>query len=60
LGFKTETDYRITKGTGWLEIMVAEWSNNAESIEEYNGFARNGNRVVYQVIFACYENDVRF
>jgi phenylalanyl-tRNA synthetase alpha subunit len=21
LGFKTETDYRITKGTGWLEIM---------------------------------------
>jgi phenylalanyl-tRNA synthetase alpha chain len=19
-GFKTETDYRITKGTGWLEI----------------------------------------
>jgi phenylalanyl-tRNA synthetase alpha chain len=20
LGFKTETDYRITKGTGWLEI----------------------------------------
>jgi hypothetical protein len=25
LGSKTETDYRITKGTGWLEIMVAEW-----------------------------------
>jgi phenylalanyl-tRNA synthetase alpha chain len=23
-GLKTETDYRITKGT-WLEIMVAEW-----------------------------------
>jgi phenylalanyl-tRNA synthetase alpha chain len=25
MGFKTETDYRITKGTGWLEIWVAEW-----------------------------------
>jgi phenylalanyl-tRNA synthetase alpha chain len=24
-GLKNETDYRITKGTGWLEIMVAEW-----------------------------------
>jgi phenylalanyl-tRNA synthetase alpha chain len=24
-GLKTETDYRITKGTGWLELVVVVW-----------------------------------
>ena len=24
-GLKNESDYRITKGTGWLEVLGAEW-----------------------------------
>jgi phenylalanyl-tRNA synthetase alpha chain len=44
LGSKTETDYRITKGTGWLEIggcgMVdPNVLKNCGINPEYNGFA---------------------
>jgi phenylalanyl-tRNA synthetase alpha chain len=45
LGSKTETDYRITKGTGWLEIggcgMVDPnvLKNCGINPDEYNGFA---------------------
>ena len=44
-GLKTETDYRITKGTGWLEIMGCGMVDpnvlKASNInpEEYSGFA---------------------
>ena len=44
-GLKTETDYRITKGTGWLEIMGCGMvdpnvlKNCGINPEEYNGFA---------------------
>jgi phenylalanyl-tRNA synthetase alpha chain len=42
---KKETDYRITKGTGWLEIMGCGMvdpnvlKNCGINPEEYNGFA---------------------
>jgi hypothetical protein len=45
LGSKTETDYRITKGTGWLEIMGCGMvdpnvlKNCGINPDEYNGFA---------------------
>jgi phenylalanyl-tRNA synthetase alpha chain len=43
-GLKTETDYRITKGTGWLEIMGCGMVDpnvlkNCGINPEYNGFA---------------------
>src|SRR5690606_30619408 len=44
-GLKTETDYRITKGTGWLEIMGCGMvdpnvlKNCGINADEYNGFA---------------------
>jgi phenylalanyl-tRNA synthetase alpha chain len=44
-GLKTETDYRITKGTGWLEIMGCGMvhpnvlTNCGINTDEYTGFA---------------------
>jgi hypothetical protein len=61
---KTETDYRITKGTGWLEIMGCGMVDpnvlkNCINPDEYNGFAfeweRKNCHVVYQMaIFVCF------
>jgi phenylalanyl-tRNA synthetase alpha chain len=72
-GLKTETDYRITKGTGWLEIggcgMVDPnvLKNCNISPEEYTGFAFGMGieriaMLLYQIgdIRMFYENDVRF
>ena len=72
-GLETETDYRITKGTGWLEIMgcgmvdpnVLENCNIDSS--KYSGYAFGMGieriaMLLYQIpdIRMFYENDVRF
>ena len=72
-GLKTETDYRITKGTGWLEIggcgMVDPnvLKNCNINPEEHTGFAFGMGieriaMLLYQIgdIRMFYENDVRF
>ena len=72
-GLKTETDYRITKGTGWLEIggcgMVDPnvLKNCGIDTNEYNGFAFGMGveriaMLLYQIgdIRMFYENDIRF
>ncbi|RYJ41463.1 phenylalanine--tRNA ligase subunit alpha [Flavobacterium beibuense] len=72
-GLKTETDYRITKGTGWLEIggcgMVDPnvLTNCGIDPVKYNGFAFGMGveriaMLLYQIgdIRMFYENDVRF
>ena len=72
-GLKTETDYRITKGTGWLEIMGCGMvdpnvlQNCGINPNEYNGFAFGMGieriaMLLYQIgdIRMFYENDVRF
>jgi len=72
-GLKTEIDYRITKGTGWLEIMGCGMvdpnvlKNCGINPEEYNGFAFGMGieriaMLLYQIsdIRMFYENDVRF
>ncbi|WP_430614748.1 phenylalanine--tRNA ligase subunit alpha [Flavobacterium sp. JP2137] len=72
-GLKTETDYRITKGTGWLEIMGCGMvdpnvlKNCNIDPNEYNGFAfgmgiERMAMLLYQIsdIRMFYENDVRF
>jgi len=72
-GLKTETDYRITKGTGWLEIMGCGMvypnvlKNCNIDTETYNGFAFGMGieriaMLLYQIgdIRMFYENDVRF
>ncbi|MFB3386434.1 phenylalanine--tRNA ligase subunit alpha [Flavobacterium sp. LAR06] len=72
-GLKTETDYRITKGTGWLEIggcgMVDPnvLKNCDINADEFNGFAFGMGveriaMLLYQIgdIRMFYENDVRF
>jgi len=72
-GLKTETDYRITKGTGWLEIggcgMVDPnvLKNCDINPDEFNGFAFGMGveriaMLLYQIgdIRMFYENDVRF
>lgn len=72
-GLETETDYRITKGTGWLEIggcgMVDPnvLKNCNIDPEEYSGFAFGMGveriaMLLYQIgdIRMFYENDVRF
>ena len=72
-GLKTETDYRITKGTGWLEIMGCGMvdpnvlKNCGIDPNEYNGFAFGMGieriaMLLYQIgdIRMFYENDVRF
>jgi phenylalanyl-tRNA synthetase alpha chain len=72
-GLKTETDYRITKGTGWLEIggcgMVDPnvLKNCNINADEYSGFAFGMGieriaMLLYQIgdIRMFNENDVRF
>ena len=72
-GLKTETDYRITKGTGWLEIggcgMVDPnvLINCGIDPKEYSGFAFGVGieriaMLLHQIgdIRMFYENDVRF
>ena len=72
-GLKTETDYRITKGTGWLEIMGCGMvdPNVLENCnidpKKYSGFAFGMGieriaMLLYQIpdIRMLFENDVRF
>ncbi len=72
-GLKTETDYRITKGTGWLEIMGCGMvdpnvlRNCNIDPTTYSGFAFGMGieriaMLLYQIgdIRMFYENDVRF
>lgn len=72
-GLETETDYRITKGTGWLEIMGCGMvdpnvlRNCNIDPSEYSGFAFGMGieriaMLLYQIgdIRMFYENDMRF
>ena len=72
-GLETETDYRMTKGTGWLEIMGCGMvdpnvlSNCGIDPEEYSGYAfgMGIDRIallLYQIddIRLLSENDLRF
>ena len=72
-GLETETDYRITKGTGWLEIMGCGMvdPNVLENVkvdpEEYSGYAFGMGieriaLLLYQIgdIRLYTENDIRF
>ena len=72
-GLNNEIDYRITKGTGWLEIMGCGMNdpnvlkNCNIDPEKYSGFAfgiglERVAMLLYQIgdIRAFYENDVRF
>ena len=72
-GLETEVDYRITKGTGWLEIMGCGMvdpnvlKNCGIDPEEYSGFAfgmwiERIAMLLYQVgdIRMFFENDMRF
>jgi phenylalanyl-tRNA synthetase alpha chain len=72
-GLETETDYKITKGTGWLEIMGCGMvdpnvlKNTNIDPEVYSGYAFGMGieriaMLLYQIpdIRMFYENDVRF
>ena len=72
-GLETETDYRITKGTGWLEIMGCGMvdpnvlKNANIDPEVYTGYAFGMGieriaMLLYQIpdIRMFYENDIRF
>ena len=72
-GLETETDYRITKGTGWLEIMGCGMvdpnvlKNCGINKEKYSGYAFGMGieriaMLLYQIkdIRLFFENDVRF
>lgn len=72
-GLETETDYRITKGTGWLEIMGCGMvdpnvlKNANIDPEKYSGYAFGMGieriaMLLYQIgdIRHFFENDVRF
>ncbi len=72
-GLETETDYRITKGTGWLEIMGCGMvdpnvlKNANIDPEKYSGYAFGMGieriaMLLYQIpdIRMFYENDKRF
>ncbi len=72
-GLETETDYRITKGTGWLEIMgcgmvdpnVLKNCNIDPSVYSGYAFGMGVERIamlLYQIpdIRMFYENDIRF
>src|SRR6056297_2520744 len=72
-GLETETDYRMTKGTGWLEIMGCGMvdpnvlKNCGIDPAEYSGFAFGMGieriaMLLYQIgdIRMFYENDMRF
>ena len=73
MGLKNEADYRITKGTGWLEILGCGMvdpnvlSNCGINPNKYSGFAfgMGIERIAmlkYKIddIRLFYENDVRF
>ena len=72
-GLETETDHRITKGTGWLEIMGCGMvdpnvlQNCGIDPEEYSGYAfgmgiERITMLLYQItdIRLFFENDIRF
>ena len=72
-GLETEHDYRITKGTGWLEIMgcgmvdPAVLENCGIDSEKYTGYAfgmgiERQAMLQYRIgdIRMLFENDVRF
>ena len=72
-GLNSETDYRITKGTGWLEIMGCGMvdpnvlDNCKIDSNEFSGFAfgmgiERITMLLYQIedIRILYENDIRF
>mgnify|MGYP001261256695 CR=1 FL=1 len=72
-GLKTETDYRITKGTGWLEIMGCGMidpnvlSNVNIDANKFSGFAfglgiERITMLLYQIndLRLFFENDIRF
>ena len=72
-GLETETDHRITKGTGWLEIMGCGMvdpnvlKNCGIDPDEYSGYAfgmgiERITMLLYQIsdIRLFYENDIRF
>ena len=72
-GLETETDYRMTKGTGWLEIMGCGMvdpnvlSNCGIDPDKYSGYAFGMGieriaMLLYQIgdIRLFFENDVRF
>ena len=72
-GLKTETDYRITKGTGWLEIMGCGMvdpnvlKNCCIDPSKYSGYAFGMGieriaMLLYQIgdIRLFFENDIRF
>jgi phenylalanyl-tRNA synthetase alpha chain len=72
-GLETETDYRITKGTGWLEIMGCGMvdPNVLENCnidpKKYSGYAFGMGieriaMLMYQIgdIRLFFENDIRF
>ena len=72
-GLKTEADYRITKGTGWLEVMGCGMvdpnvlENCKIDPEKFSGFAfglgiERIAMLLYQIndIRLFYENDIRF
>ena len=72
-GLNSETDHKITKGTGWLEIMGCGMvdpnvlENCKIDSKEYSGFAfgmgiERITMLLYQIedIRILYENDVRF
>ena len=72
-GLNDETDYRITKGTGWLEVMgcgmvdPAVLSNCGIDPDRYTGFAfgmgiERQAMLLYRIsdIRLLFENDVRF
>lgn len=72
-GLETEADHRITKGTGWLEIMGCGMvdpnvlKNSNIDPDEYSGFAFGMGieriaMLLYQIgdIRMFYENDIRF
>ena len=72
-GLETETDFRITKGTGWLEIMGCGMvdpnvlKNCNINPEEYSGYAFGMGieriaMLLYQIgdIRLFFENDIRF
>ena len=72
-GLETETDYRITKGSGWLEIMGCGMvdpnvlKNSNINTDEYSGYAFGMGieriaMLLYEVgdIRLFFENDIRF
>ena len=72
-GLNSETDYRITKGTGWLEIMGCGMvdpnvlDNCKIDSNKYSGFAFGMGieriaMLLYQIedIRILYDNDIRF